>query len=459
MDVTEELLMSWIPRHEVGKPAKCQEHTNPNTPEKAPKFQRKDGEDNTCSIPYHECRRPKRGASEDEYSYCRRRTGHFGHFFPPRMGEISDMVAKFRVWIMFSQKCPPWTIALQCKLHVMTVYRYIDEIEKVFFEYSKCHLPKFAKMQVDETYIGKRKYYRGHRSRKVKLWMFSATEYRDVGEGQQKTGRIYWEWAENRGEESCLQFVQKLILSNRTVVVTDSWRGYNRLGEICRHFRVNHAEEYVSIDQNVAVHTNNAESGHRTVKRDVYSQMGTFGRHITDVVHRCSYFTQMALIKGSGRLQEMMKVLEWGNANWKSDWDDGEEKRKSRKKKPVMQQEESEEEEGEEGEDDDDEEEDGSEDEGEQSDDPFVRRKARAEVEHMRLIKKLKNKFHDMQGWVVRGEMGNCYTVRIGHTQNNCTCPDYLTAKELGCPCKHIMFVLISLNVTDSERLRRGLLE
>ena len=129
---------------------------------------------------------------------------------------------------------------------------------------------EFSRVQVDETFIGKRKYNRGRRQRKRGWWFATVTESRGTG----KTGRTHWKLVKRRDTPTLHGFIIPHLASARSVVVSDCWGAYNGLDQVCRHYSVNHSKEFVNEK---GYHTNGAESVHNTIKYWVRLQHYNFG--------------------------------------------------------------------------------------------------------------------------------------------------------------------------------------
>ena len=124
---------------------------------------------------------------------------------------------------------------------------------------------EFSRVQVDETFIGKRKYNRDRRQRKRGWWFATVTESRGTG----KTGRTHWKLVKRRDTPTLHGFIIPHLTSARSVVVSDCWGAYNGLDKVCRHYSVNHSKEFVNEK---GYHTNGAGSVHNTIKYSVRLQ-------------------------------------------------------------------------------------------------------------------------------------------------------------------------------------------
>jgi hypothetical protein len=131
------------------------------------------------------------------------------------------------------------------------------------------------KVQVDETYFGKRKYNRGANARKRCWWFITICEVDNDG----KTCGVRWMLCKARTMDVIKPFILRHINGERTLVVTDFFRAYQTiLREVLmdgKHQRVNHSVEWKN-DRGFT--TNNAEGSHSVVKgfvKDVWHKFGS----------------------------------------------------------------------------------------------------------------------------------------------------------------------------------------
>mgnify|MGYP003330230137 CR=1 FL=1 len=84
-------------------------------------------------------------------------------------------------------------------------------------------------------------------------------------EGSVKIEHVSKAMLNNKG---LLNFVRKNINIAETLLVTDEYKGYNRMNDKIPHYSVNHSKEYVSGD----IHTNTIESFWAILKRGIMGQ-------------------------------------------------------------------------------------------------------------------------------------------------------------------------------------------
>lgn len=115
-------------------------------------------------------------------------------------------------------------------------------------------------VEVDETFIGTRKYNRG-RNRNTQ-WI--------VGMLERKTNNIRFEKVDHRDSLTLLNVLKKYIHPNATIV-TDFWKGYKDVKTyFFDHKTVNHSQNFISPE--TGAHTQTIESHWRLLKQRVYVQ-------------------------------------------------------------------------------------------------------------------------------------------------------------------------------------------
>lgn len=115
-------------------------------------------------------------------------------------------------------------------------------------------------IEVDETFIGTRKYNRG-RNKKTK-WI--------VGILERNTNNIRFEKVENRDSATLVTVLKKYVHPNATIL-TDFWKGYKHLkNHFFDHRVVNHSKNFISPEN--GAHTQTIECHWRLLKKRVYAQ-------------------------------------------------------------------------------------------------------------------------------------------------------------------------------------------
>ena len=133
--------------------------------------------------------------------------------------------------------------------------------------------PKWDHIQVDETFLCKRKYHQGKQQR-IETWWFVTVTHVEVELIQDilhmTTLATHWEITKVRDNDTLLNIIRPFLREDgQTVVYTDSWAGYNGLDVWCKHRKCNHSKSFIGDgeDGNSSVHINNAESVHAKVKQ------------------------------------------------------------------------------------------------------------------------------------------------------------------------------------------------
>ncbi|XP_038047285.1 uncharacterized protein LOC119721326 [Patiria miniata] len=117
------------------------------------------------------------------------------------------------------------------------------------------------RVQIDESKIGKRKYYRGHQVEGQ--WVFGGIE--------EDSRECFIVTVEHRDEATLLPLIQEWIAPG-TTIISDCWKAYINLPKYgYTHETVNHSKEFVNKDGS---HTNKIEGHWRQMK----TNLSTHGR-------------------------------------------------------------------------------------------------------------------------------------------------------------------------------------
>ena len=175
-------------------------------------------------------------------------------------------------WAKLSGHCSPAGIVKSVNVNTNTVTLCMRAAGVACHKYlSTCDV-KFSRLAVDKTYFGKRKYNRGKRTRSKGYWLVTATKLNIDG----STGRTVWKLMKRRDRQTLQPFVESLVLSSRSVVVSDCHKGYANLSQVVRHFTVNHSIGFKNLE--TGKHTNKAEGCHSVIKRWIGAQCYMFGQ-------------------------------------------------------------------------------------------------------------------------------------------------------------------------------------
>lgn len=113
-------------------------------------------------------------------------------------------------------------------------------------------------VEVDETFIGTRKYNRG-RNRNT-TWILGMLE--------RKTNNVRFEKVDNRDSVTLFNVLKKYIHPNASIM-TDLWRGYKDVKNyFFDHKTVNHSQNFISPE--TGAHTQTIESQWRLLEQRVY---------------------------------------------------------------------------------------------------------------------------------------------------------------------------------------------
>lgn len=174
-------------------------------------------------------------------------------------------------------------IARAMNVERKTVDRLMQKLENACVRYTTGGVRKWQRVQVDETFIGKRKNQQGKRVRRRGFWQLTVTEV--LGNGA--TGGTSWTTVKKRDKRTCEDVVRRHLIGTRSTVDTDGWKGYCTVGAFCRHRVVNHSIGFITrTGPTPGVHTNNAEGIHGTLKNFIRGQHGGHFGHSSRQMRR-----------------------------------------------------------------------------------------------------------------------------------------------------------------------------
>eukprot|EP00112_Aurelia_sp_Birch-Aquarium-sp1_P010896 Seg2305.3 transcript_id=Seg2305.3/GoldUCD/mRNA.D3Y31 product="putative transposase-like protein" protein_id=Seg2305.3/GoldUCD/D3Y31 len=128
-----------------------------------------------------------------------------------------------------------------------------ETCEIVVYDQSEPIGGRGARVQIDESKFGKRKYHRGHRVEGQ--WVFGGIE--------EESRKCFMVPVEKRDRKTLLPLIEKWILPG-TTIVSDCWKPYEILSELdFEHLKVNHSKEFVNENGD---HTNKIEGHWRQAK-------------------------------------------------------------------------------------------------------------------------------------------------------------------------------------------------
>ena len=183
-----------------------------------------------------------------------------------------------------------------------TIERFMMRLELAAVKH-QARPRKWSRMQVDETYVGKRKHGRGKRARLRGWWFITCTSIMPNG----ATGPTSWTLVKKRDKKTCEAVIRRHLLGTRSTVDTDGWAGYVTIGKWCRHRVVDHNKGFKSAD---GVHTNNAEGIHGCCKEAIRAQ---HGGHYGQSSRQLRRNVALATLKfGDGDRKDVPQVELWG---------------------------------------------------------------------------------------------------------------------------------------------------
>jgi ISXO2-like transposase domain len=148
-----------------------------------------------------------------------------------------------------------------------TVSSYIKQVESLIccsLDEEDCIIGGPGIMvQIDESKFGKRKYNRGHPVDGV--WILGGVEITPER-------KIFLKVINNRNANTLVEIITSHVRTG-SIIVTDCWRGYSRLGLFgYEHKTVNHSEVFVNEE---GFHTNNIEGTWSSLKRNTSARNRT----------------------------------------------------------------------------------------------------------------------------------------------------------------------------------------
>ena len=158
-------------------------------------------------------------------------------------------------------------LARNLQMNVKSAWYMMQRIRKEMLKQEKCGQLLKGIIEADETFVGgkprKKKGEKNKRGRGTKKMVYLGAIQRD--------GRVVVELADGQHlpqdaslTEKVVAFINKVVDVKNSTLITDGFRGYNRLNDIMPHHVVIHENEFVKGDQ---IHTNNIEGFWANIKR------------------------------------------------------------------------------------------------------------------------------------------------------------------------------------------------
>jgi transposase-like protein len=172
---------------------------------------------------------------------------------------------------------------------------------------------QFTNVQVDETYIGKRKYNAGKAVRGRHHWVVTLTQ-----------GSVtLWYLVETRTKEVLEEIIRRhLAPDGRAVVTTDGWRGYvgtKNIPGVAEHHVVIHKAKGKrhTFTNSEGRHINNAESAHSSVKRTMKQMFFHYGKGAKSLQRNISIATLLYNKSPAERLKSLLEaVRDWDGTSF-----------------------------------------------------------------------------------------------------------------------------------------------
>lgn len=193
---------------------------------------------------------------------CRKKISEkSGSWFSQSKLCYSDVVKLTYFW---ANNYPNHLCALETSISAHTVidwYNFCRDICVELLENSESRViggPGIV-VEIDESKFGKRKYHRGKRVDGV--WVFGGIE-------RDNKKNCFFVVVEDRSADTLIPLVERFIAKG-SIVISDCWRGYARLGELgYTHETVNHSVNFK--DPETGAHTNHIETTWHRLKSVKY---------------------------------------------------------------------------------------------------------------------------------------------------------------------------------------------
>lgn len=149
-------------------------------------------------------------------------------------------------------------------------------------------------VEMDETYIGGKPRKGDPKARGDKSKRGRDTDKLPVAGAVERKGKIVAKSAraQSLSRQYFAEFIASSINTDKSVLMTDEYRGYNGMHRLLSHLRVNHSRAYT----NGYINTNTIESFWAMLKRGHYDQFHHFSDKYAD-----NYIAQFAYKWNNGR--------------------------------------------------------------------------------------------------------------------------------------------------------------
>ncbi|MCY3992088.1 MAG: IS1595 family transposase [Caldilineaceae bacterium] len=175
-----------------------------------------------------------------------------------------------------------YQLARDLNLNQPTAYRMAMQIRKAMVE-DEVFL--YGIVEADETYVGG-KPRKSKRNDDDPPKRGRGTKKQPVLGAVARGGKVVAQPAKRVTGETLKAFLSKFVKADSTLLVTDEYSGYNRMGEWVPHFTINHAVAYAQG----LIHTNTIEGFWSLVKRAIIGQHHHYSKeHATAYIVEACY--------------------------------------------------------------------------------------------------------------------------------------------------------------------------
>ena len=162
-------------------------------------------------------------------------------------------------------------------------------------------------VEADETFVGGKP--RGHRKDDDQdpPKRGRGTKKQPVIGALARSGKVIAEPTDKVTGKTLKAFLASVVKADDAVLITDEYRGYNRMGEWVPHFTINHAVAYAEG----LIHTNTIEGFWSLVKRAIFGQHHHYGKGHTAayIIEACYKYNNRRNADMFGQfLQDAVKV-------------------------------------------------------------------------------------------------------------------------------------------------------
>ena len=164
------------------------------------------------------------------------------------------------------------------QVSISTITSTVAMIQGACAQYHKAEAEKLEELreiQVDEVQFGARKYQKGKRTNKGGVVWYLTIAAIDGSGPKKRTTKVYSQLVQDRSAATLVPLIKRKC-SATTTVFSDCWRSYRSVAEfVGAHLTVNHSREFKN--PKTGAHTNNVESSHSQIKRNLRKRFRILG--------------------------------------------------------------------------------------------------------------------------------------------------------------------------------------